>query len=841
MGVDWAIGIELCCNDKKVIILNVYTPYECVQNEDVYLSRLAFIMSFIQDNPSICIYVVGDLNADISDANSLFGNHLIQFCSDSGLILSSKVLLPNNSYTYISEAWHTTSWLDHCLCTMDAHDSIDTIKIHYDLATTDHIPILITLNTGNLPVLLPVDNSMSAGRLDWSNMSEIDLFNYAYQSDALMADILVPKDTLLCRDTNCKNIQHCNELCSMYEAIVDSLCVSSRPLYKHRTKVHNAKPGWNEHVEELHAEARDAFKKWAESGKNRQGPLFENKKRTNAEFKSALRYIKRNENVMRADSLARKLQKNNLHDFWKEIKTLNNVKTSLPSNIDGVCGSEEIAQLWQKQYYELFNGVKSNPVVVDNVTFNNDVIVTPAEVHEAVWKLGDNKACGHDTITAEHMKWASKKLCPLVAMCFTGLLVHAVLPATLLSVVLVPVIKDKVGKLNSSDNYRPIALASVMSKVLETVLLSRLERYIMSTDNQFGFKRKHGTDMCIYALKEILDKYNRQNSTMFLCFIDASKAFDRINHEKLFLKLIKSGVPTVFVRILVHWYAHQTMRVKWGNVMSAPFHVTNGVRQGGILSPFLFNLYMNDLSLTLNTSGTGCRIGDCLINHLMYADDLVILSPYSAGLQQLLAICSMYGAEFDIKYNAKKSKIMIVRSREDRKARFPEFYLAGMVLGVCSDITYLGHYITNDLTDDKDILRQRRKLYAQANMLCRKFNMCSLTVKTALFRAYCTPLYTAHLWCRYKRGSIRSLTVAYNDCMRLLLGVPRSSSASAMFVRVGVPTCSALLRNLMYRFMCRVSVSGNDLINVMADPSRSSVRFFSSLWAHWRTCLYIRS
>ena len=136
----------------------------------------------------------------------------------------------------------------------------------------------------------------------------------------------------------------------------------------------------------------------------------------------------------------------------------------------------------------------------------------------------------------------------------------------MLSVVLVPVIKDKVGKLNSSDNYRPIALASVMSKVMETVLLSRLERYVLSTDHQFGFKRKHGTDLCIFALKEILDKYNRQNSTMFICFIDASKAFDRVNHGKLFLKLSKSGVPGFLIRILVYWYSHQAMRVRWGRV-----------------------------------------------------------------------------------------------------------------------------------------------------------------------------------------------------------------------------------------------------------------------------------
>ena len=148
--------------------------------------------------------------------------------------------------------------------------------------------------------------------------------------------------------------------------------------------------------------------------------------------------------------------------------------------------------------------------------------------------------------------------------------------------------------------------------------------------------------------------------------------------------------------------------MRWGSVTSDPFHVTNGVRQGGILSPFLFNMYMNDLSLILNASGTGCRIGDSLINHLMYADDLVIFSPYSAGLQQLLRVCTQYGDDFDIKYNAKKSKIMIVRSRGDRQSTFPDFYLSGTALSVCSEITYLGHIMSNDLSDDKDIYRQRR-------------------------------------------------------------------------------------------------------------------------------------
>ncbi len=218
---------------------------------------------------------------------------------------------------------------------------------------------------------------------------------------------------------------------------------------------------------------------------------------------------------------------------------------------------------------------------------------------------------------------------------------------------------------NSIDNYRPIALASILSKVLERFLLMKLEMYVLTTDNQFGFKRKHGTNLCIYALKEIVSKYTSLNSSVCVCFIDASKAFDRINHEKL---LLDNGVPKFLVRILVFWYAHQTFQVKWDNVVSAPFYVSNG-----IVSPILFNVYMDDLSNQFNGSNTGCLVGNSIVNHLMYADDLVLLSPYSAGLRQMLKVCSQYGIDHDIKYNSKKSHIMIVRSTRERKSTFPTF------------------------------------------------------------------------------------------------------------------------------------------------------------------------
>jgi len=142
---------------------------------------------------------------------------------------------------------------------------------------------------------------------------------------------------------------------------------------------------------------------------------------------------------------------------------------------------------------------------------------------------------------------------------------------------------------------------------------------------------------------------------------------------------------------------------------------------------------------------------------------------------------------------------MIVRSREDRKLTFPDFSLSGTVLRVCDEVKYLGHYLTDKLSN-RDISIQCRIMYAQAKMPIRKFGMCSVSVRTTLYRAHCTPMYTAHLWRCYRKSSMQKLNVAYNDGLRLLLKVARWSSASQLFVSVGVPTYSAVLRNLMYRY-----------------------------------------
>ena len=699
----------------------------------------------------------------------------------------------------------------------------------------DHIPISMTLNVSSLPNV-STENNEYRPKISWENLKESDLSKYSALTDKYLSSIDIPIEALICDDLCCSNIDHRNKLDKFFCDISSSLNMASNHLQKQNKTVN--KPGWTEYVSDLYKYSREMRQIWLDNGKPRQGALFNELTRSKARFKYALRYIRKNETMLRKESLAKKMSDLSSNEFWKEISAINNAKTPLPCTIENASGPQEIVQLWGKHYYEILNCL---PKVSHDTNFQldtpiNDVRVKICEIIDAIKSLKDNKSCGLDGIYAEHIKYASGKLIPLLSMCFSGLLVHGFLPSSLMSVMLIPIIKNKCGSISSKDNYRPIALASIVSKLIEIVILNRIDKYLITSDNQFGFKKKHGTDQCVYVLKEVLNVYKSLNSCLSICFLDASKAFDRVNHSVLFSKLSSKGVPGYLLRILVFWYEHQTMCVRWGKVVSEPFTVSNGVRQGGVLSPLFFSVYMDDLSKRLNELNIGCSIGEMIINHIMFADDLVLVSPSTRGLSMLLAECQKYGIECDIIFNPKKSAVMFVKPDYMLDIKMPVFKINDECIEEVEQYKYLGHIMCNTLSDDMDILRQRKKIFAQGNSLLRKFYMCSIEVKTTLFRSYCSSFYTAQLWTNYSRNVINKLYIAYHNTLKFFIGVNKREHTRPICVSLNVKYCPALIRNLVYRFMNRLILSKNMLIKAIYE---SSCFYKSSIWKHWRSLLYV--
>jgi len=125
---------------------------------------------------------------------------------------------------------------------------------------------------------------------------------------------------------------------------------------------------------------------------------------------------------------------------------------------------------------------------------------------------------------------------------------------------------------------------------------------------------------------EAIKYCNNLGSKVYGAFLDASKAFDKVLQNGLFLKLIKRNVPSGFVKLLKNWYSRLSCMVRWNSKLGTAFPILCGVRQGGILSPFLFAIYVDDLISSLRQCGYGVYIGTLFVRCVVYADDIVLLS-----------------------------------------------------------------------------------------------------------------------------------------------------------------------------------------------------------------------
>ena len=274
------------------------------------------------------------------------------------------------------------------------------------------------------------------------------------------------------------------------------------------------------------------------------------------------------------------------------------------------------------------------------------------------------------------------------------------------------------------------------------------------------------------------------------------------------------------------------MHIRWGNTVTSSFLVSNGVKQDGIISPILFNVYMDQLSEKLNASNIGGNIGGKLVNHLCYADDICLISLSSVGMQQLLSICDIYAKEHDLLYNGGKSYSLCFKPKCSTFNR-PTFTLNHLNIPNVNQSKYLG-IVINETNCNPDLKRQMCKLYANINMLIRKFTKCSPDVKCFLFKSYCSNLYCSILWYDCSKTALKNLRIAYNNSLRKLLGIPKYNSASEMFVCLNIPSFTELLRKHVYSYRSRLLASHNCILLSMCS---SVVPLNSPIWAWWECIL----
>ena len=581
-------------------------------------------------------------------------------------------------------------------------------------------------------------------------------------------------------------------------------------------------PGFNEHLKELHGKARECYLVWKDIGRPRTGDVHDDMRVSRLRFKYVLRQCRANEEMMRADALAHSLSSRDSTSFWKDVGKMANNKVPLASKVENAVGNHEITDMWKIHFSDLLNSVHNTDSKgfvsnhIDAVDSESHITITASDVLNSLKETKLGKSAGIDGLAAEHFIHFHVSITVHLSLLFSCMLSHGFLPDAFMRTSIIPILKNKNGDTSAKSNYRPIAIVTAMSKIFELCLSRIMDVYLFTSDNQFGFKQKHSTDLCIYTVKSIIQYYNYYSSPVYTCFLDASKSFDRINHWTMFKQLILRNVPSILIRILCFWYRSQELCILWGNTRSSFFTISNGVRQGGILSPKLFSVYMDDLSKLLINSGIGCFIDNVCFNHVFYADDLCLMAPCALALQELLNICHSYSISVDVNFNSLKS-FCIGFTPKLFKLSLPKININSAHIPYTDSIKYLGFTFTSSHKDDNEITRQMRILYARSNRIVRLFHSCNSDVLLELGRSFCGSFYCSYLWTSYKKSSFSKIRVAYNNFYRKLLHVSGRSSASAMFVENNIPNFECLIRRDIYSFTTRLKTSSNTLISAIEN------------------------
>ena len=830
---------------SKILFISVYLPCDTAENEHIYADYIGKICDLIwgADTNEVC--VIGDFNAT---PGKRFGNILTQMCSLNNFILSDVELLPPNTFSYISAAHAgSVSWLDHCMSTHAVHSKIRRIS-YPNVCIYDHLPMVIDtsicISATRVQVNTTEDNGnhCTADRIRWDKVDNVVKTHYMRLTDQLLSQVHLPLDIVRCKDAGC--VQHIAMLKSLYVDIVSALRDAEAQCAlrsNNRARPFTPIPGWNEYAKEHYDYARHIFNLWVFNGKPKFGYIYDEMIKSRARAKNAIRFCKRHMQMLCNDNLAENLSKNSTKHFWDEVRKTNAKKVPLASNIGSARGPSNVCNLWRDHYHQLFNCVDNDSLQssvqhrIRNCQYSDAMQVGVEEVHTYVKNLKMGKSRGPDGLCAENIFFCSARIVVLLSLLFTAINVHGVMPENMITSQISPIVKNKCGNLSDKNNYRPICVATVISKIYEQSLLDRCKEYLQSTDNQFGFKPKHSTDQCIYVLKEIIDYYLSRDSPIFICFLDASKAFDRVNHFKLFDKLLKKSVPVFIVRILAYWYRNQTMAIRWGTYTSSSFRVTNSVRQGSLMSPLLYNFYTNDLSVQLSKHNAGCLIGSKIVNNLCYADDSNVFAPTTAGLQSLVDKCVTYADEHNIVFNVDKTQCVYIVPKKFKSTRFAPIKLNNCDVKVVEKVKYLGTWICEDNSDDCDIKTNMYAHYVRANTLVSKFHYCSVPVKAYLYNAYCGNFYGCALWREYRMSTFYSIKIAYNNAFRKLMNLPYWCSASGMFAFYGVCNFDSIIRRSCYSLMSRLLSSDNSIIRSIINNDLINR---SRMWSRWREVLY---
>ena len=816
------VGVEMDLRDRNILLISVYMPcFDTRKREECLLESIdaiSMLEEMLCSHPQHDIVIGGDLNTELK-GNSPFDPLWREFMSKHDLLCCDNLMSSPITYTYSHDSLGQRKWNDHFIVSKSLSNNIKDHRILDEGGNvSDHLPVLLTLPlTLSAEIAPQIEESVKSPKLRWDKLTKDQRDLYEERLSHILENTSSPYQCQ--RRCHCDDAKCQDAIQGEYDSLIRCLKRAAAPLPRHKPGVE--KSWWTPVLTELHNQSIDVHRRWIAVGKPLQGFLHLERLRIRALYKKALRDAQRAPKQEAWNRLHTAMSTNDTDTFWKSWRTLYaKNKSHLPPVVDGNSSKTAIAESFRSTFTK--NARPNNPQKVKEIDEKfgaaydalcashaencncESYNITLDNVFDAVLCLKIGKSADDEEISAEHFLNAPYNFFVRLQAVFNLMLVHSFVPKQFKFGTIIPLVKDHHGNRSDVNNYRGITISPIASKIFEHVLKCIFGSFLKTSPWQFGFKKKSSTLHALYCLKETINHYIENGSSVFCAFLDASKAFDRLVHSGLFLKLLNRNVPKIFLDIIIYWYSDLLCRVRWDDCFSQSFQVLAGVRQGGILSPDFYNLYVEDLIAILKSLNVGCYVLDIFLSALLYADDMAILAPSVKGLLLLLEACSEYCSEWDICLNAKKSKLMYF-GKNSSHLYVPN--LNGSPLEWVDSWDYLGVSVVSSRQFRCSATERIKKFYRCVNGILRIEGHSDDETMLSLVESHCIPILTygieiCHFFDPNQKSKIRA---AYNSVFRKIFGYRYFESVTDLQLSLARPTWEMLIEQRKIAFFERLS------------------------------------
>ena len=768
-------------NGQNLYIISVYMPSSFDMTDYIKNLDNLYNLYYRLSNKGTVI-IAGDMNARYSDtASSYAGSQKHKYFKEFMEITN---LIPINKTNLCKGEPHTfptyQCTLDYILVPDDAEGFVTSCEVlsNTDIETTsDHLPVKCSLSITTTEYRVqPTCHTHTA----WRKAEIQDKINYQ----------LCVHDKLA-TEVEYKDIQIYDEIEYRTSHITEVLLDASKTHIPQPTFKGHLKPYWTSEVHAHHKVAKQKRLLWMADGKPRsiEHESFVNYKLAKRTFRNMQRkayegYINKiNDDIDKAAGC-------DVHLFWQLIrkhsnKNKNNTCNNLKLNSTIIRDPKDITNTFADYFADLYKSEET----ATTEHFNNiddpylDTDIDFNEVDKAIRQLNNNKAPGHDNIQAEHIKYGGQLLIKQLVSLYNLIIQNSYLPKSWKKGIIIPIHKGNKKPHNELDSYRPVTLLPVLYKLFETILNNRiltwthLEHHNFPSVQQQGFQKQLSCATTAFTLHETINTINEQNSTAFMAFLDIRKAFDTVWHPGIFQKLYEFGIKGKTFKIIQHAYEYISSSVMCNGMNSKWIDMQRGIRQGGVLSCFLYLLFMDGLSKTLHSSNYGAKICDTEAGSPTLADDMTLISLSPLYLQKQLDICYDYSKTWKYEYSPTKCSIMIIGNKKKQNLKY-SWNLGNCALKQVKTQEHLGIIITQDLTCHQSIQKATKK--GKSKLFCisalgdTNIDTNPVTSKS-LYHKIILPsvLYGSETWNSMKQTDIKNIQTFQHLSTKVLLKLPQ--------------------------------------------------------------------